>query len=254
MTGAGGRRGGGRAGAGGTRSGGRGGRRTEGSGSFEGQRRDLKVRVKTAKRRSTASARWLERQLNDPYVAEARLRGYRSRAAFKLLQLDDKYAFLKSGARVVDLGCAPGGWLQVVAERCGTKGRIIGIDLLAVEPVAGAEIVEGDFLAEGADEQLRALLGGPADLVLSDMAAPATGHNKTDHLRVMGLAEAALEFALTVLAPGGTFVAKVLQGGTERELLQRLKQAFASVRHVKPPASRSDSAEMYLVASGFRVR
>jgi 23S rRNA (uridine2552-2'-O)-methyltransferase len=211
--------------------------------------------VKTAKRRSLSSARWLERQLNDPYVAEAKKRGFRSRAAFKLLQLDDKHHFLRPGARVVDLGAAPGGWTQVAIERCGRQGRPgrgVGIDLLDMDPIAGATLITGDFLAEEALARLKEALGGPADVVLSDMAAPATGHAKTDHLRVMALVEAALEFAEEVLAPGGHFVAKVLQGGTERELLARLKQRFAKMRHVKPAASRSDSAEMYLVASGFR--
>ncbi len=214
--------------------------------------RNLKVRVKTAKRRSTSSTRWLERQLNDPYVAEARKRGYRSRAAFKLSQLDDRFHFLKSGARVVDLGCAPGGWLQVVVERCGRSARIVGIDLQEVEPVAGADLLVGDFLDEDAPDRLKTALGGPADVVLSDMAASSTGHAKTDHLRVMALVEAAHLFAREVLAPGGAFVAKVLQGGTERELLTELKRDFAKVSHVRPAASRADSAEMYLVATGFR--
>jgi 23S rRNA (uridine2552-2'-O)-methyltransferase len=214
--------------------------------------RSLKVRVKTAKRRSISSARWLERQLNDPYVVEARKRGYRSRAAFKLSQLDDRFHFLKSGARVIDLGCAPGGWAQVVVERCGRSGRIVGIDLTEVEPIAGVDLLVGDFLAEDAPERLKAALGGPADVVLSDMAAPSTGHAKTDHLRVMGLVEAAHFFAREILAPGGAFVAKVLQGGTERDLLTALKLDFARVNHVKPAASRADSAEMYLVATGFR--
>lgn len=208
--------------------------------------------MKTAKRRSASSARWLERQLNDPYVAEARKRGYRSRAAFKLAQLDDRFRFLKSDARVVDLGCAPGGWLQVVAERCGRSTKIVGIDLLEVEPVAGAALLVGDFLDEDAPEQLKEALGGPADLVLSDMAAASTGHAKTDHLKVMALVEAAHLFAREVLAPGGGFVAKVLQGGTERELLASLKRDFAKVHHAKPAASRADSSEMYLVATGFR--
>nr|WP_240932738.1 RlmE family RNA methyltransferase [Pelagibius litoralis] len=214
----------------------------------------MKVRVKTAKRRSASSARWLERQLNDPYVAEARKRGYRSRAAFKLSQLDDRFHFLKSGLRVVDLGCAPGGWAQVVAERCGRATRIIGIDLLEVEPVSGADLLVGDFLDEDAPGRLKTALGGPADIVLSDMAAASTGHAKTDHLRVMALAESALLFAQEVLAPGGAFVAKVLQGGTERDLLTALKRDFAKVHHVKPAASRADSSEMYLVALGFRGR
>jgi len=234
----------------------RGGTGREGAGR-EGAGRDLsgrslKVRVKTAKRRTPSSARWLERQLNDPYVAEARKRGYRSRAAFKLAQLDDRFRFLKPGARVVDLGCAPGGWTQVVVERCGRSGRIVGIDLAEVEPVAGAELMVGDFLAEEAPDRLKTALGGPADVVLSDMAAHATGHAKTDHLKVMALVEAAHLFAREVLAPGGTFVAKVLQGGTESQLLADLKRDFAKVAHVKPPASRADSSEMYLVATGFR--
>jgi 23S rRNA (uridine2552-2'-O)-methyltransferase len=243
--------------AGGSR-GGRGGS-TRGGGRAGGSKggrdllgRSLKVRVKTAKRRTPSSARWLERQLNDPYVAEARKRGYRSRAAFKLAQLDDRFHFLTKGARVVDLGCAPGGWTQVVVERCGASAQVVGIDLTEVEPIPGAELVVGDFLAEDAPERLKQMLGGPADVVLSDMAAHATGHAKTDHLKVMALVEAAHLFAREVLAPGGAFVAKVLQGGTERELLAALKRDFAKVAHVKPPASRADSAEMYLVATGFR--
>lgn len=208
--------------------------------------------MKTAKRRTVSSARWLERQLNDPYVAEARKRGYRSRAAFKLAQLDDRFHFLKKGARVVDLGCAPGGWTQVAVERCGRQGRIVGIDLLEVEPIPGAELMVGDFLAGDAPDRLKNALGGPADVVLSDMAAHATGHAGTDHLKVMALVEAAHLFAREVLAPGGSFVAKVLQGGTESQLLAALKRDFARVAHVKPPASRADSAEMYLVATGFR--
>lgn len=214
--------------------------------------RNLKVRVKTAKRRSVSSARWLERQLNDPYVAEARKRGYRSRAAFKLAQLDDRFHFLKNGARVVDLGCAPGGWTQVVVERCGRSARVVGIDLIEVEPVAGADLMVGDFLDEDAPDRLKTALGGPADVVLTDMAAHATGHTKTDHLKIMALVEAAHLFAKEVLAPGGTFVAKVLQGGTEKDLLAELKRDFTRVSHVKPAASRADSAEMYLVATGFR--
>ena len=197
------------------------------------------VRVKTARGRTVSSLRWLQRQLNDPYVAEAKKRGYRSRAAFKLLQLDDQFRFLKPGARVVDLGAAPGGWTQVAVERvkAGPKGGkgssvVIGIDLTPVELIA--------------------LLGGPADVVLSDMAALATGETQVDHLRIMGLAEAAHDFARQVLKPGGTFVAKVLRGGTERTLLDMLKKDFAKVRHVKPEASRSDSAEMYVVGTGFR--
>jgi len=210
--------------------------------------------VKTAKRRSISSARWLERQLNDPYVAEARKRGYRSRAAFKLAQLDDRFHFLKNGARVVDLGCAPGGWTQVVVERCGRSAKVVGIDLIEVEPISGAELMVGDFLDEDAPDRLKTALGGPADVVLTDMAAHATGHSKTDHLKIMALVEVAHLFAKEVLAPGGAFVAKVLQGGTEKDLLAELKRDFAKVAHVKPAASRSDSAEMYLVATGFRGR
>ncbi len=227
------------------------GRRRETEAAAPG-RRGLKVRVKTAKRRSGASTRWLERQLNDPYVAEARRRGYRSRAAFKLIQLDEKCALLRPGATVVDLGAAPGGWTQVAVERCRPGGQVVGIDIEEVEPISGAELLVGDFLEAEVLERLRERLPGPVDLVLSDMAAPATGHAKTDHLRIMALAEAAYAFAGEVLAPGGGFVAKVLQGGTERTLLEALKRDFAKVRHVKPAASRADSAEMYLVATGYR--
>jgi 23S rRNA (uridine2552-2'-O)-methyltransferase len=236
---------------------GRGAGRGDGRGKRRGRTatprgRGLSVRVETAKTRSTSSTRWLQRQLNDPYVREAQQQGYRSRAAFKLLQIDDKLGLLKPGARVVDLGAAPGGWSQVAVERCGPEGRVVGIDLAEVEPLAGAVFLEGDFLDETAPERLKQALGGPADLVLSDMAAPATGHAGTDHLRVMALAEAALAFAEEVLAPGGAFLAKVLMGGTERDLLDRLKRGFAKVRHIKPPASRKDSAELYVVATGYR--
>jgi 23S rRNA (uridine2552-2'-O)-methyltransferase len=210
------------------------------------------VRVKTAKKRSTSSTQWLERQLNDPYVAEAKRRGYRSRAAFKLQQLDERFHLLKPGARVVDLGCAPGGWLQVARERLGAKGAVVGIDYLPTAPVPGATILELDFLDPAAPERLKAALGGAADLVLSDMAAPTTGHAATDHLRIVALAEAAWAFAAEVLAPGGSFVAKVFQGGTEGALLAELKRAFESVRHAKPAASRAESAETYVVAQGFR--
>ena len=242
--------------SGSSRGGGGGGSGRGGSGRAGSGRdvsgRNLRVRVKTAKRRTASSARWLERQLNDPYVAEARKRGYRSRAAFKLTQLDDRFRFLKNGARVIDLGCAPGGWAQVVVERCGRSARVVGIDLLEVEPIAGVDLMVGDFLDEAAPDRLKAALGGPADVVLTDMAAHATGHAKTDHLKIMALVEAAHLFAKEVLAPGGAFVAKVLQGGTETALLAELKRDFARVAHVKPAASRSDSAEMYLVATGFR--
>jgi 23S rRNA (uridine2552-2'-O)-methyltransferase len=213
------------------------------------------VRVKTARGRTTSSQRWLQRQLNDPYVAEAKKRGYRSRAAFKLLQLDDQFRFLKNGARVVDLGAAPGGWTQVSVERvCPERGTglVVGIDLTPVEPIAGATVLAKDFYDEDAPKILREHLGGLADVVLSDMAASATGDTQIDHMRIMGLAEAAHDFAAEVLKPGGTFVAKVLRGGTERTLLDRLKRDFAKVKHVKPEASRADSAEMYVVATGFR--
>jgi 23S rRNA (uridine2552-2'-O)-methyltransferase len=208
--------------------------------------------VRTAKGRATSSTRWLERQLNDPYVTEAQARGYRSRAAFKLMQLDEKFDFLRNSRRVVDLGCAPGGWLQVARERCPPDAVIVGIDLNDVAPLEGVEVIRGDFYSDDDRGRLIEGLGGAADLVLSDMAASSTGHAKTDHLRVMGLVEAALEFAEEILAPGGAFVAKVLQGGTEHELLHHMKRRFEKVRHVKPAASRSDSAEIYLVASGFR--
>jgi len=213
------------------------------------------VRVKTARGRTVSSQRWLQRQLNDPYVAEAKKRGYRSRAAFKLLQLDDQFRFLKPGGRVVDLGAAPGGWTQVAVERVKpgkAGGVVVGIDLTPIEPIAGATVLAKDFYDDDAPAVLEELLGGPADVVLSDMAAAATGETQVDHLRIMGLAEAAHDFACQVLKPGGSFVAKVLRGGTERTLLDRLKRDFAKVRHVKPEASRADSAEMYVVGTGFR--
>jgi 23S rRNA (uridine2552-2'-O)-methyltransferase len=224
--------------------------------------RDLTVRVKTARGRKLSSKLWLERQLNDPYVKRAQSEGYRGRAAFKILELDDKYRFLVSGARVVDLGCAPGGWCQVAVPRInalGEKsgkaiGRIIGVDLQEVDPIAGAELHQLDFLAEGADDFIKDRLGGEADVVMSDMAASSTGHKQTDHLRIMMLCEAAAELAFDVLAPGGTFVAKVLAGGAEGELQKRLKQAFTKVDHMKPPASRSDSSEKFVIATGFRGR
>ena len=209
------------------------------------------VRVKTARGRTVSQQRWLQRQLNDPYVAEAKKRGYRSRAAFKLMQLDDQVRFLKARARVVDLGAAPGGWTQVAVERA-KGGVVVGIDVTPVEPIAGATVLAKDFYDDDAPDALKALLGGPADVVMSDMAAPATGEPQVDHLRIMALAEAAHDFARQVLKPGGAFVAKVLQGGTERSLLDQLKRDFAKVRHVKPAASRADSAEMYVVGTGFR--
>jgi 23S rRNA (uridine2552-2'-O)-methyltransferase len=217
--------------------------------------RDLKVRVKSGKGRSLSSKRWLERQLNDPYVARSRREGYRSRAAFKLTEIDDKVRVLKKGARVVDLGAAPGGWSQVAAKRVGAPdaGRVVAIDVLAMEPVAGVDFMQLDFLDPSAPEALKRLLGGSADVVLSDMAANATGHARTDHLKIMALVEAAAAFAREVLAPGGAFLAKVLQGGTEASLLSALKRDYKSVRHIKPPASRADSAELYLLATGFRA-
>jgi 23S rRNA (uridine2552-2'-O)-methyltransferase len=214
--------------------------------------RNLKQRVKTANKRSLSSQKWLERQLNDPYVARAKREGYRSRAAFKLLEIDEKYKILKAGQRVVDLGAAPGGWSQIAAKVVGPKGKVVGIDLLPIDPMAGVEFIELDFLDDSAPGQLIEMLGGPADVVMSDMAANTTGHKKTDHLRIIGLAEAAIYFAREILAPGGAFVAKVFQGGTENQLLADLKRDFAVVRHVKPAASRTDSAELYVLATGFR--
>jgi 23S rRNA (uridine2552-2'-O)-methyltransferase len=223
----------------------------KGGGSSLPTGRHATVRVKTARGRTVSQQRWLQRQLNDPYVAEAKKRGYRSRAAFKLLQLDDQFHFLKARGRVIDLGAAPGGWTQVSVERC-KGGVVIGIDITPVDPIAGATVLAKDFYDEDAPAVLTKLLEGPADVVLSDMAAAATGETQVDHIRIMGLAEAAHDFARSVLKPGGTYVAKVLRGGTERTLLDRLKKDFAKVRHVKPEASRSDSAEMYVVATGFR--
>ncbi len=222
--------------------------------------RDLKVKVKTARGRKLSSTRWLERQLNDPYVKRAKLDGYRGRAAYKILELDDKYSFLVPGARVVDLGCAPGGWCQVAAERVNAlgqvagkpSGRVIGVDLKPVEPVAGVETHVLDFLDDGADAQVKAWLGGPADVVMSDMAAASSGHKQTDHLRIIALCEAAAAFAFEVLSPGGTFVAKVLAGGAEGDLQTLLKRKFDKVANVKPPASRSDSSEKFVVATGYR--
>ncbi len=208
--------------------------------------------MKTARKRTSSQTRWLERQLNDPYVARAKREGYRSRAAFKLIEIDDRFKLLKPGQRVVDLGAAPGGWSQVAAKVVGESGRVVGIDLLPIEPMGGVEFITLDFLDDDAPRQLTSLLGGPADLVLSDMAANATGHKKTDHLRIIGLAETAAEFAREVLAPGGAYLAKVLQGGTEGGLLTDLKRDFAVVRHVKPAASRADSSELYVLATGYR--
>ena len=260
-------------------------------GGFGGQRQ-MGQRVKTSRTRTASSARWLERQLNDPYVAAAKREGWRSRAAYKLIEIDDKLHILKAGQRVIDLGAAPGGWSQVAAQRVGAAsaeaetgagtdigteaetsaetdkrgegakgrraarrgtGQVVAIDYLAFDPIPGVAILELDFMDNSAPGKLKALLrDGRADVVFSDMAAPTTGHKATDHVRIMGLAEAALAFALEVLTPGGAFLCKVFQGGTERELLAELKKSFATVRHIKPPASRSDSAELYVVATGFR--
>lgn len=218
--------------------------------------RDLKVRLRGAKNRTVASKRWLERQLNDPYVARAKREGMRSRAAFKLTEIDDKYRLLKPGAKVADLGAAPGGWSQVAALRVGAagggNGRVVGIDLLDMAAIPGVEFLQLDFLDPAAPERLKAALGGQADVVMSDMAANATGHRKTDHLKIVALAETAAGFAREVLRPGGVFLCKVLQGGTEGELLADLKRDFATVRHVKPAASRANSAELYVLATGYR--
>jgi 23S rRNA (uridine2552-2'-O)-methyltransferase len=227
-----------------------------GAGGREGGR-SLKERVKTARKRSLSSTLWLERQLNDPFVAQAKRDGYRSRAAYKLLEIDDRYQLLTPGKRIVDLGAAPGGWSQIAATRVKSadgksKGKVVAIDLLEMEPIAGVEFTVMDFNDESAPELIKAMLGGGADGVMSDMAANATGHKQTDHLKIVALAELAADFAKEVLAPGGFFVAKVLQGGTEHQLLAALKRDFAQVRHLKPAASRPDSAELYVLATGFR--
>jgi 23S rRNA (uridine2552-2'-O)-methyltransferase len=227
-----------------------------GSGSGREGGRSLKVQVKSAGGRRTLSSKlWLERQLNDPYVAQAKREGYRSRAAYKLIEIDERYRLLKKGQKIVDLGAAPGGWAQVAAQKLGAAaghGCVVGIDLLDIDPIPGVDFAVMDFLAPDAPGRIKAMLGGAADGVLSDMAANATGHRKTDHLRIVGLVEAAAEFAQEVMAPGGFFLAKVLQGGTEGNLLAALKRDFATVRHVKPKASRVDSAELYVLATGFR--
>lgn len=227
--------------------------------SGRGQR-DLKVKVKTARGRKLSSTRWLQRQLNDPYVKRARDEGYRGRAAFKILELDEKFRFLVPGARVVDLGCAPGGWCQVavprvnaLGERTGKAvGRVLGVDLQEVVLIPGAEIHQLDFMDDGADDKVKEWLGGKADVVMSDMAASSSGHKQTDHLRIISLCEAAAELAFDVLEPGGTFVAKVLAGGAEHSLQAVLKKRFEKVANVKPPASRADSSEKFVVATGFR--
>ena len=229
--------------------------------SGRGQR-DLTVKVKTARGRKLSSTNWLQRQLNDPYVKRAQADGYRGRAAYKILELDDKYRFLVPGARIVDLGCAPGGWLQDAVKRANTlgerkskaQGYVLGVDLQEVDPIAGAEVHQLDFLEDDADQKVMGWLGGQADVVMSDMAASASGHKQTDHLRIMTLCEAAAHFAFDVLSEGGTFVAKVLAGGAETELNKLLRMNFTKVAHVKPPASRSDSSEKFVVATGFKGR
>ena len=215
-------------------------------------KRELATKVKTARGRKISSTLWLQRQLNDPFVMQAKAEGYRSRAAYKLKEINEKYDLIKRGGRIVDLGAAPGGWCQVAAKAVGPKGKVVGIDYLSMPPVDGAEVLELDFLDETAPDKLKALLDGEADVVLSDMAAPTTGHQATDHLRIISLAETALDFAEEVLAEGGHYVAKVFQGGSDNELLLRLKKNFKKVAHAKPKASRQDSAEMYVVAMGFR--
>lgn len=226
-----------------------------GGGSGRGDR-SMKVRVKSKGKRAISSRRWLERQLNDPYVAAAQKAGYRSRAAFKLIEMNDKHPFLKPGQVVVDLGAAPGGWTQVLTDKVKStdgRGQVVAIDILEMEALAGAELVHLDFMADDAPDRLKALLRDVgADAVLSDMAGSTTGHARTDHLQIMGLAEAAAEFAMGILKPGGVFLCKVFQGGAERELLDVLKRQFTVVRHVKPPASRKDSSELYVMATGFR--
>lgn len=217
----------------------------------QGTLRKLAAKVKTAKGRKPSSTRWLQRQLNDPYVDAARRQGYRSRAAFKLIEIDDRFGLLKQGARVLDLGAAPGGWTQVAVERAGA-GNVVAVDLVAMDPVPGAECLVFDFLDPDAPARIGEALGGKADVVLSDMAAPATGHRRTDHLRIMGLAEAVTHYAGEVLVPRGALCCKVLQGGAERTLVAELQRSFRAVRHVKPKASRPESAELYVVATGFR--
>jgi len=227
-------------------------------GQGKGPGRSLKVKVKTAKRRTAASTRWLERQLNDPYVARARAEGYRARSAYKLVEMDDRFHLLGPGKRVVDLGAAPGGWSQVAAKRVNSTDAnplVVALDYLDMDPVPGVFVLKKDFLDEDAPDVIREALGGHGvDIVLSDMAAPTTGHRQTDHLRTIHLCEVAADFAVSVLNPGGHFVAKVFRGGTENELLALLKREFTAVHHVKPPSSRSESVELYLLAKGFRGR
>jgi 23S rRNA (uridine2552-2'-O)-methyltransferase len=229
---------------------------TKSSGGSGGEGgRGLKTRVKTARKRTLSSTLWLQRQLNDPYVARAKREGLRSRAAFKLIEIDEKHHLLKPGQRIVDLGAAPGGWSQVAAKKVKSadgKGRVVGIDLLDIEPIPGVTFAVQDFLADGAPELLKSMLGGAADAVLSDMAANTTGHKRTDHLRIVHLAELAAAYAGDVLAPGGWFLCKLFQGGETGELVTQLKRDFAMVRHIKPQSSRADSSELYVLATGFR--
>ncbi len=215
-------------------------------------RGQVRAKLKDRKERTASSKRWLERQLNDPYVHAAKAQGYRSRAAFKIIELDGQFRLFKTGARVLDLGAAPGGWSQVAAARVGAAGQVVATDILAMEPIDGVTFLHADFLDAETPARLVAALGGPADVVLTDMAAPTTGHRATDHLRTSALLEAALDMADETLRPGGTFVGKVFQGGAAGALLQRLKKSYAGVKHVKPPASRAESVELYLVATGFR--
>ena len=217
-------------------------------------RGEIRVKLKKTKSRTASSTKWLERQLNDPYVRAAREKGYRSRAAYKLIELDDQFHVLKSGMRVLDLGAAPGGWSQIAWQRVGAKGHVVAADILDMEPIAGVTFLRADLLEQATPVLLKDALGGPADVVLTDMAAPTTGHRQTDHLRTSALLEAALDVAEDTLKPGGSFVGKVFQGGATGELLQRLKKTFKTVKHVKPPASRAESVELYLVALGFRGR
>ena len=214
--------------------------------------RNLSTRLRTAKGRTTASQKWLERQLNDPYVKAAKAAGWRSRAAFKILELDERFKLFHPHQRIVDLGAAPGGWTQVAVRRAGERGKVVALDILPMDPINGAIVLQGDFNEEAAEQAVLDALDGQADLVMSDIAPNTTGHNATDHLRILALVELAADFAAKVLAPGGAFVAKVFQGGTERDILNALKRDYATVRHAKPPASRKDSAEMYVVAQGFR--
>ena len=214
--------------------------------------RPMAQKLRTARGRTTSQQMWLRRQLNDPYVEKAKREGYRSRAAFKLIELDEKFKLLRPGARVLDLGATPGGWTQVSVQKVGKKGAVLAVDINPMDAVPGATFLQLDFLSDDAEARVKELIGGPVDVVLSDMAAPATGHRLTDHIRIIALCDIAAHFATQVLNPGGAFVAKVLKGGTENELLTSLKKNFTMVRHAKPPASRADSAESYVVATGFR--